>query len=45
MFPPAWIHSPSFSNVSVWRLNEENVVNLPQIPTVTNCRAVESPTS
>ena len=31
--------SPSRANISVWRLNAENVVKPPQTPIITNCRA------
>jgi hypothetical protein len=31
---------PSLKSVSVWRLNEENVVNPPRIPASRNWRAV-----
>src|SRR6266581_2264664 len=41
MLPPARNHSPSFNKLSVCRLNEEKVVNPPQIPTITNWRVVE----
>src|SRR5580693_492836 len=41
ILPPARNHSPSFTRLSVCKLNEENVVKPPQMPTITNCRAVE----
>jgi hypothetical protein len=39
MFPAALNHCPSCSKSIVWRLNEENVVNPPRMPMVTNARA------
>jgi len=37
---PARSHSPSFIRFSVCRLNDEKVAYPPQIPTITNWRAV-----